>query len=240
MSDLELLDGLIEHLKLGQDIPADVTGAVANYNGGSQLQLAVNPGGAADAWAGAILEFTSGDAQGKKAVIAGSNGAVLTLMSPLNKMRTPDPGDTVRLYGGPLKLARIYKFEPSSIKKDMDAGKKYFIMVMSLSGDSEAMALRGGRNEKKLPTRDLIGFEIIACVPDITGTATSASALQAIEDLPLFKEQLIFMINWFWAQEENRVTAAGPISWGYLSVDIVGADRVMLKACTINFDLEAT
>lgn len=239
MNDLEIRDDIIEQFKAPRSIPADVTNLTIAAINGRHVQLSGNPGGATNAWRWGILEITSGAAKDKKAVIVESGGSVVTLSGRFGK-RKPAVGDSVKLSGGPLKLAKIMKDEPDSIKKHVDDGVKYFVFVSSLTGDLGWHGLKGGRDTTGSESgEEVFGFSVIGTVPNITGTTTN-EAIEARDNLSIFKEQLVRLIHAYKADEENMVIGTGPISYGYSGITVIGTDQVNLKACLIEFDVLVT
>lgn len=235
MNDLEIRDDIIEQFKLPRNVPADFTTTIAAINGRT-IQLSANPGGAANAWRWGVLEVTSGVAKDKKGVIVESGGSVVSLASRFGK-RKPQVGDSVKLTGGPLKAAKIMKDEPDTIKHHVDNGVKYFVFVSPLTGDLAWHGLKGERNSTGAESgEEVFGLSVVATVPNITGTTTN-EAVEARDNLYIFKEQLIRLIHAYKADEENHVIGTGPISYGYSGITVIGNDKVNLKACLIEFDV---
>lgn len=237
MTDIQICDLLLDFLDIS--CPPDVTTTVTGV-GLSSIQLGTTIG-AIDDWVGGIIEFTSGNLKGQQFVITSSNTDIVKVASPFNSYKTPNVGDTCKITGGPLQEARKYLIEPTSMQHDLTAGKKFFVVVNCTSGSVVPASMNGGRvGARAIESADReYSLEVEIATPNITGRPTAEDAYRVITQLPMLKEQVLIIVQWFRLQEANRMSGEGAIDYTYAFMQPTGMETAFL-ACIVEFKVRIT
>lgn len=238
MTDLGICDLLVDFLSIS--CPADMTLALTGV-GTTTLQFGTSIGSIND-WVGGIVEMLDGPAVGLQFVITSSTTTTISVSSPFNSMRMPVVGNSVKLTGGPLQAARKYLLEPTSIAQDINQGIKHFVVVNCVSGALVPDTMNGGRvNARAVEScyREY-SLEVEISTPNATGVAGSPSdAFRIISQLPMLKEQVMTIIQWFRMQETNRMSGTGPIEYTYAMMERAGM-QVPFLCCVVEFKVQIT
>lgn len=234
MTDIQLCDRLLDSLTI---TTPTATGSIAiNSVSGSTLQLASSPGGAANAWVGGIIEVIDGDAAGARSIVVESSGSIVRYATPFVGNKFPEPGDHVKLYGGPLTEARLFLIEPIGLKNEIDNGIKYFVSVNCVKGQTDWKSFGGHSSRYASETmRNTYSMEIVLEVEDRIGNITATDAYDAVLELPVLKEQIVFICHKFKGQEANRISSDTPIKWTYGFSQRQGSP--IMRCCMITFNL---
>jgi hypothetical protein len=233
MTDIQICDYLREYLKI--DAPGTpVTNLTVIAISGKQIQLSGSPG-ADHVWRGGVLELTSGDGDGERAIIMGNIGNILYLGNTFKS--PPEVGDTVSVSGGPLGQARIYLFEPDSIEKAYADGIRYYVVISCTGGFQRQISLGGQHNFGISNKGSEYAIEIAAETPDITGEASAEEVRRITKELPTLKDQIINLLHWFKMQVTTRNTGETDIEYVYLSYQRTGSPR-RLRGAILETKLE--
>lgn len=231
MTDLHLLDEFTQHCT--RTYPTDVTTTLSSVSG-LHLTFTDDIELTANSWEAALVEFVDGDCAGLVFVIANSNIDNVIVTSPFFS-RKPAAGDAVRIYGGPLGELRIFNENPESIKEAVDGGLKYFMTASVLAGGVAWRGL-GGRSTKGVEaTQRVYGVEVTVETKHLTGIPTEADMYAQFIALPLLKEQIVFLIQCFRVDAQNRISGEGNIEWtkGFLQ----RPGHATMRGYVINYDV---
>jgi hypothetical protein len=188
----------------------------------------------ANSWEAGLVEFVDGDCAGLVFVIAQSNIDNIIVTSPFFN-RKPAAGDSVRVYGGPLGEARVFNEDPESIKVAVEAGYRYFITASVLAGGVAWKGL-GGRSHKGVEaTQRIYGVEVTVETKHLTGLPTEADMYAQFIALPLLKEQMVFLIQSFRVDAQNRISGEGNIEWTKGFIQRPG--HATMRGYVINYDV---
>jgi hypothetical protein len=209
-------------------LPVDSTGTITAAVG-SEVQTNMVLGGSNN-WQGGVLEITSGNAIRSRGIIASNNNSTITLASPFDPELTPAIGDTVRLTGGPLKSARLFEREPSTVEKDIKDGITFFVVIDAPDGEEDVKALPGRQTMAIGATFHDYTIEIACETPDIGGIATEADVNRIVQDLPTLKDQVLMLANGWRVDKGTHVDGMEPIEWVMLTYQRTGSTRRMRGA----------
>lgn len=220
MNDTQLVRELANLLDI--TFPTAETHTISVVSGTS-IQFTDNIIATTNAWCWGIIEFTSGSAKNIRSIIIANQGNVVTLSSVLSKNLRPAPGDTVRIYGGPLDDARIYEYEPETTIDATEDGKRFIVTVSAVDGEISAKGL-SGRSTKGIEVKHSdVRFSVTAEAPNyISDFATEDALKQSIYDLPTLKEQVALICFYFRMQENNRMSGVGNIEYTQVGIQRSG------------------
>lgn len=238
MTEYEYITGLYDQLTLVQENNPVTVNTTMLAHQGSQIQLAVSPANP-ETYQGGIIEFTSGDAQGKFFTIAQVQGNIVTINGRFHRSRLPDPGDAVRLSGGPIKDAVIYVGPPTTIAAEVESGKKFFLFIDVPRTDQEFRTLKGStRLRSKTLKQITFTTQIIAATPDTTGTyGDAASAELAFFEIHKLKEQVLILVENFRHDNKNHMYATSGLGCDFEKIDFPGFYKGgLFKAAIIEFE----
>lgn len=234
MTDIQLCDRLLDAMAM---TPPTASGTLTvSVVSGSTIQLTTDPGGAADAWVGCIIEVLTGNAAGSRAIVVESTGDIVRYATPFIGNLFPEPGDTVKMYGGPLAEARLYLIEPMGVAQDIEAGITYFVSVNCIKGQTEWKSFGGHSSRYSSETmRNQYSIEITMETQDRIGEDSGTDAKDAVMELPMLKEQILFICHKFKGQEANRISSDTPIKWTYGFTQRQGSP--VMRCCLMTFNL---
>lgn len=231
MTDLHLLDEFTRHCT--RTYAAEITTTVSSASG-LRLTFADNIEATANTWECALVEFLDGDCAGLVFVIAESNIDNVIVTSPFFS-RKPATGDAVRVYGGPLGEARIFNEDPETIKEAVENGVKFFMTAAVLAGGVAWRGL-GGRSHKGVEsTQRIYGVEVTVETKHLTGIPTETDMYAQFIALPLLKEQVVFLIQTFRVDAQNRMSGEGNIEWTKGFIQRPG--HATMRGYVINYDV---
>lgn len=232
MTDIHILDEFTRSVT--RTYPTEIPDVELSSTGGLQLHFGVPIETVANSWEGALIEFLTGACQGLSYVIGESNIQSVILTSPFFN-RKPAAGDSVRIYGGPLSEVTIYNEDPETIKLAIEGGATFIMTASVLAGATVWKGL-GGRSHKGIEaTSRVFGIEVSVETKNITGVPTEDDMYRQFVALPLLKEQLLFLIQSFRVDAQNRLSGEGNIEWtkGYMQ----RAGGPVMRSYVINFDV---
>ena len=211
----------------------DVQATVQEVSG-NMIFLTTVPSATADMFFGGAMEVLTGQAQGLRTAIVESGGNTVVVSGTFGIETMPSPGDTVRLYGGPLAQARIYLWEPQTVKDDSGCFRVTVNTVSTrLTRKTFGKVLKGW-----LAFCRTYDYEVVAEAPVYTGDGNDLSSVRdALYDLKVLKEQCEIMAVNFRQNEQQRIYGNGPIDATYLMIQRTGSDQVRHAAC-IEFSIE--
>lgn len=207
MNDIILTRDIMDYLTIAHK--AEVSASILGVQGNVVLldqSVATGP----DDWLLRVMQVTSGDAEDLQMVIVESNANQLILSEKFGLV-VPQPGDTVRLWDGPLVSARIWPDEADTIKRAVDDGYKYFVTVCVLLGDYQPTSL-GRRNRGVNTIESTFGVTTIVEVKNTTGIPDEASIFESYYAGPLLKEQVLVGLACFRADVRLHQMSGEPIS----------------------------
>lgn len=235
MTDLSLAEELMVWLEFPASCPADMSTTITTA--GVFTFVFADTIGATNDWVGGIMKITSGDGVGKFGVIISSTDNSVTLATRFHKDYKPGVGDTVTLSKGPLGEARIFLFDPASLRNDVnDDSKRYFVAVTPGSGEVDWRSMGGRSTMATAGSKHAYSFEILAMSPHYVGGQTASQVKTVREALPIMKEQIVTLTHGWRASEGYNAFSMSPIAWGYGGVDIPGMDGAF-NGCLITFDM---
>lgn len=231
MTDLHILDEFTRHCT--RTYAAEVNTTIASASG-LRLTFADNIEATTNTWDYALVEFLGGDCAGLVFVIAESNIDNVIVTSPFFS-RKPAAGDAVRIYGGPLGEARIFNEDPETIKEAVEAGVRFFMTAAVLAGGVAWKGL-GGRSHRGVEaTQRIYGIEVTVETKHLTGIPTEADMYAQFIALPLLKEQVVFLIQTFRVDAQNRMSGEGNIEWTKGFIQRPG--HATMRGYVINYDV---
>lgn len=236
------LKDLLEDRKASFGAP--ITGLTVQSVSGSVIHVTGGP--ITGDWQSGVVEVvTPGNSVNRfnRAMIDSASGGVISLATPFIHKRVPAPGDIVKIYGGPLKDAKVYVGDPENVKKDYDGGMTNLITISPTSQDLAIKTASARRPFSLHGTNVVVGFEGTAEIARRTGTGALEDIIKKKFDLPTLAYQYMSQIAVFRAMENMRIQLLGGISAGYLvwergaQGNEVGSG-VMFDACAIEFDIQ--
>jgi hypothetical protein len=236
MTETQVMYALIREMEsMATRCPADVSTVTVKCVS-NQLQVSTSHVGDSSEWRYAVVEVTNSDtAKYMRNIVAAWNGNVITTMLPWMNGMEPQAGDTIRVYGGPLKEVVVYKGEPSSLLEDVKDGKRFFVTIDSPAQDYAFKAMGGRAIPDLANTTKGYSFEMTLETPYTTGIPSEEEAIRADIDLPTLKDQTIAVLIKFMLQEKHRIMPDGDISTGFVTWERGGSQ--VLKVCVVEFDL---
>lgn len=137
---------LIDHFydQYTKTFPTELASTVVTAVGGSTIEAADIAGGADDGWKFGICEFLDGPAQGRFKVVMSSTATKLNFGSTSIPSKRPVAGNTFRLFGGSLAVAKtnglIFRHEPQAIP---ESALTNVILVMHIPELSDSPRVLG-------------------------------------------------------------------------------------------------
>ena len=193
---------------------------------GHTIWLEESPSATADAFYGGVMVVDSGDAVGLRSSIVESAGNQIILASAFHGTRKPVAGDTVTLKAGPLADAKVFLFEPDSVKTQNDLQTGYFVTVNVYSKRSSFARMNNKQRKGWLGFDKFYMFEVVAEAINYT-TEGSVSALRdKLWGLKTLSEMLDVMIIDFRLDEQNGISGDGDIETTYNMIQRTGSDTL--------------
>lgn len=232
MNEIVLTYELAKELQsIGTSNIPTVEGTVVKVEG-NVMYLAASPSPTPDTFFGGLVEVLTGDGAGLRSAIVQSAGPQIILASRFGSY-TPEAGDTVRLSGGPLASAKVFMFEPDTVR---GITEDYIVTVNTLSCKLSLRSL--GKSIKAWFSHSrLLDFEVVLEAPVLTGDGLDISTVRnALFNLKALKEQVEVMIINFRMNERLNLREGDSIESAYLMIQRTGSD-VAKHAAVLDFSV---
>lgn len=204
---------------------------------GNVVYLASVPSATADAFYGGMLEVLDGNSEGLRTSIVESASEQIVVAGAFTGRRRPVAGDSVRLSAGPLQEAKVFMFEPDTVKPQK--ADPYFVTVNITSKRTEFRTL-GKRNRGWLNFTKLMNFEVVAEAMKLVGDGDDIGSLRDnLYGLKILSEMLAVIITDFRLDEQNRISGDGGLDTVSAMIQRTGSDT-MRHAEIIEFVVQQT
>jgi hypothetical protein len=232
MTDIQMLNVFTSMLE--RTFPTTIDSIALTSFGGLQLTFESNVESVVNSWEAGLVEFLDGDCAGLSFVISESNMDSVFLTSPFFNLK-PAAGDHVKIYGGPLSEVRVFDEDPETLKEAVESGVKYFSTCAIVSGSVAWRALGARTRRGAEASQRMYGFEVTLETKHITGIPTESDMYTQFVALPLLKEQVVFLIQAFRTDAQNRLSGDGNIEWTKGFIQRPGNE--VMRVYLINFDV---